>query len=520
MNKSSLRRSDAGLIRGRSVVLGVGVDGAPEIVHDAAIHHVGGKIVAVGSYKGLAEQHSDLPVVGDADSVIIPGFINAHHHLGLTPFQLGSPDFPLELWFASRFGLRSLDPYLDTLYSAFEMISSGVTTVQHLHGRVFGPLETLLAGGRSVIRAYRDVGMRASYSYGISDQNGLVYEDDAAFCLRLPGELSSRLLEALKKQAVPVSDVLAMYFVLLDENPSDGLVRLQLAPNNLHWCSDAALADINSAAKKSGAPLHMHLLETVYQREYARRRTGGSAILHLERLGLLGPGLTLGHAVWATEIDIERLARTGTCVCCNAGSNLRLRSGVAPHAAFRRAGLTMGLGIDEAGINENRDMLLEMKLLLSLSRTPGMDDAPFTPADVFQVATAGGAATTPFKGSIGLLKPGYAADCVLLDWKSIAAPFLEQSVPLVDAIVQRAQARDISEVVIAGKTVYRQGRFLNVDRDAVLREIAEKMNGPPTADERNRAWLGKEVFPHVKAFYADYVDIAGYSPHRIFNSRS
>lgn len=519
MNKSSLPPSDAGLIRGRSVVLGVGVDGSPEIVHDAAIHHVGGKIVAVGSYQELAAQHGDLPVIGDADSVIVPGFVNAHHHIGLTPFQLGSPDLPLELWFASRFGLRSLDPYLDTLYSAFEMISSGVTTVQHLHGRAFGSLDALLAGGRSVIRAYRDIGMRASYSYGVSDQNRLVYEDDAAFCLRLPGELGSRLLGALKKQVIPVSGVLAMYFALADENPPDGLVRLQLAPNNLHWCSDAALADIDSAAKKSGAPLHMHLLETVYQREYARRRTGGSAILHLERLGLLGPALTLGHAVWATESDIELLAGTRTCVCCNAGSNLRLRSGIAPHAAFRRAGLTMGLGIDEAGINEDRDMLLEMKLLLRLSRTPGMDDAPFTPADVFHIATAGGAATTPFKDNIGLLKPGYAADCVLFNWRSIAAPFLEQSVPLVDAIVQRAQARDISAVVIAGKTVYRQGRFLNVDRDAVMREIAEKMSAPSTADERNRAQLGQDVLPHVKAFYADYVDIARQSPHSIFNSR-
>lgn len=517
MNK--LGRGDAGLIRGRSVVLGVGVDGAPEIVHDAAIHHAGGKIIAVGSYEELVKQHKDLPVIGDANSVVTPGFVNAHHHLGLTPFQLGSPDLPLELWFASRFGLRSLDPYLDTLYSAFEMISSGVTTVQHLHGRVAGPLETLITGGRSVIRAYRDIGMRASYSYGISDQNRLVYEDDAAFCHRLPVELGSRLLEVLKNQVIPVSDVLAMYFSLHDENPSDGLVRLQLAPNNLHWCSDAALADISTAAEKNGAPLHMHLLETAYQREYARRRTGGSAIRHLERLGLLGPQLTLGHAVWATESDIELLARSGTCVCCNAGSNLRLRSGIAPHASFRRAGLTMGLGMDEAGINENRDMLLEMKLLLHLSRTPGMDDAPLTPANVFHIATVGGAATTPFRNNIGVLKPGYAADCNLFDWKSIAAPFLEQSVPLVDAIVQRAKARDISEVVIAGKTVYRDGRFLNVDRDAVLREITEIMGGPPTFDERNRTQLGQEVLPHVKAFYADYVDIASYSPHGIFNSR-
>jgi len=41
---------------------------------------------------------------------------NAHHHVGLTPLQLGSPDMPLELWFVTRMVARNVNPYLDTLY--------------------------------------------------------------------------------------------------------------------------------------------------------------------------------------------------------------------------------------------------------------------------------------------------------------------------------------------------------------------------------------------------------------------
>ena len=74
----------------------------------------------------------------------------------------------------------------------------------------------------------------------------------------------------------------------------------------------------------------MHLLETPYQREYARRRTGTTAVQYLADLGFLGPDLTLGHGVWLTEEDVERVAETGTMICHNASSNLRLRSGVAP----------------------------------------------------------------------------------------------------------------------------------------------------------------------------------------------
>ncbi len=36
------------------------------------------------------------------NEIMLPGFVNGHHHVGLTPVQLGSPDMPLELWFATR----------------------------------------------------------------------------------------------------------------------------------------------------------------------------------------------------------------------------------------------------------------------------------------------------------------------------------------------------------------------------------------------------------------------------------
>ena len=54
---------------------------------------------------------------------MLPGFVNAHHHIGLTPVQLGSPDMPLELWFVTRMVMRNVSLYLDALYSAFEMIA-------------------------------------------------------------------------------------------------------------------------------------------------------------------------------------------------------------------------------------------------------------------------------------------------------------------------------------------------------------------------------------------------------------
>ena len=53
---------------------------------------------------------------------------------------------------------RRVDLYLDTLYSAysaFEMIASRITTVQHLHGRLPCGLAAVEAGADEVIRLRR-----------------------------------------------------------------------------------------------------------------------------------------------------------------------------------------------------------------------------------------------------------------------------------------------------------------------------------------------------------------------------
>ena len=101
---------------------------------DGAVLQRDGVIAEIGRTAELIAKHPEVPVLGTGRQVLVPGFVNAHHHVGLTPVQLGSPDMPLELWFVTRMVMRSVNLYLDTLYSAFEMIASGVTTVQHLHG--------------------------------------------------------------------------------------------------------------------------------------------------------------------------------------------------------------------------------------------------------------------------------------------------------------------------------------------------------------------------------------------------
>jgi cytosine/adenosine deaminase-related metal-dependent hydrolase len=458
-------------------------------------------------------------VIGSGNEVMLPGFVNGHHHIGLTPVQLGSPDMPLELWFVTRMVMRNVNLYLDTLYSAFEMIASGVTTVQHLHGRLPGKLDQVERGCDEAIRAYWDVGMRVSYSYAVRDQNRLVYQRDEDFIASLPSELRGPMLRWFERFQLTLNDNIALFEGLYGRYRDARRVKVQLAPANLHWCSDEALMRLADCSRKYDVPLHMHLLETAYQKEYARRRGGGTAVEYIDRFGLLGPRMTLGHGVWLNERDIQRLAETGTCVCHNCSSNFRLRSGVAALNKLEAAGITTAIGIDEAGINDDRDMLQEMRMVLRAHRVPGMDDEVPAPAQVFRMATSGGAATTPFADSIGALEVGRAADMVLIDWREISYPYLDAETPLLDAVLQRAKTSGVRTVICDGDVIYHDAKFTRVDRDGALRALHEDLQRALSDDEVERRRLSKSLLPHVRAFYANYFDPEQHAPFYRQSSR-
>jgi cytosine/adenosine deaminase-related metal-dependent hydrolase len=507
------------LIRGKYVICRVLSRTAAEVIEDGAVWQRDGTIVEIGTYQELARKYQPDVVFGSAEHVVMPGLVNSHHHVGLTPFQLGSPDYPLELWFASRMAARAVDPYLDTLYSAFEMLESGITTVQHLHGARLAPVARVFAAAEQVLKAYDDIGMRVSYSYALRDQNRLVYEADADFVKRLPPDLGPAVAAWLQAQTLSLEEQLGLFTDLWERWHSRERTRVQLAPANLHWCSDKALRALWEYAGKYQVGLHMHLLETAYQRAYARRRTGTTAVRYLYDLGFLGPELTLGHGVWLSEQDIELIAETGTIICHNGSSNLRLRSGVAPLNHLLASGVRVALGLDEAGINDDRDMLQEMRLVLRLHRVPGMDDGVPTAPQVWQMATEHGAQTTGFADTIGILAPGKAADLVLMHWRQMAYPYLDPAVPVLDAVVHRGKVSGVETVLVAGEPVLQHGQITRVDKAAVLAELAAALQAPLRPEEESRRQLSQAVFGHVQHFYDGWLDEQGHVPFYRTSSR-
>jgi cytosine/adenosine deaminase-related metal-dependent hydrolase len=507
------------LIRSRAIIARAIDRQSWEQIDDGAVLQEDGVIAAVGTYADLTKRYPNTAVIGSGNEIMLPGFVNGHHHVGLTPVQLGSPDMPLELWFITRMVTRNLNLYLDTLYSAFEMIGSGITTVQHIHGWMPGSLNEVQAKSEEVIRAYEDIGMRVSYCYAVRDQNRLVYQADDELVASLPKELQDPMKRWFERFKVSLDDAMGMFESLHAKHNNKGRVKIQLAPANLHWCSDKALGMLSETSKKYDVPMHMHLLETAMQKEYAWRRGGCTAVEYIDRFDMLGPRMTLGHGVWLNEKDIDRMAETGSCVCHNCSSNFRLRSGIAALNHFEAKGINTAIGLDEAGINDDRDMLQEMRLVLRAHRVPGIGDEVPTMSQVLRMASVGGAKTTGYGEQLGTIAVGKAADLSLIDWKQISYPYLDEEMPLLDAVIQRAKTDGVRTVMCDGEVIYHNGRFTRVDRDNALKTLHDELQQALSDDEVERRKLSKALLPHVKKFYANYFDPAKHEPFYRQSSR-
>jgi len=491
------------IIEAGSVLRGVDADGRMRLEQDAGIVVREGAIVEIGPASAVVAANPHLPRFGSGRMIAMPGLVNSHHHFGLTPLMLGVPFAPLELWLPRFRAMRQIGPRLDTLYSAIEMLESGTTAVYHIQSGLVGTPADWETTTTEMLSAYTGIGMRVGYSFMMRDRNLLAYEDDATVLASLPEPVRDWIAPQLAPAATPTRDYMDFFgetrrrWVLTHP----GHVRVQLAPANLHWCSDESLQLIFETAREHGANVHMHLLETERQAAFAVKRYGRSAVEHLAALGCLAPELTLGHGNWMRGKDLDIVAECGCMICHNASSGLRLGSGIAPVNAMRRRGIPVALGIDQSNICDDRDMMIEMKLVWALHRETGLwNDRPDA-AEILQMATEHGARSAGFGGIVGRLEPGQRADIVLMSGEAVGRPFVNPRTPVAEAVLHRAGKQSVDKVFVDGRLVVDGGRVVSIDRDAAMNEITDRLAAPETPAETEACQMADALVAHLEDFH-------------------
>ena len=512
------------ITRGKYVICKVTGRDSADVIEDGAVYQQDGEITELGNYDDLRARHPDDEVIGSREHVVMPGLINDHFHVGLTPFQLGSPDLPLELWIIARMSVRDVDPYLDQLYGAIQMIESGTTTVQAIHRAEDSRSPVSMDMADKAIKAYRDSGMRVSYAASLSNQNQLgagASGGDDAFLSQLPSDLARRYQSQMATRYVPNEDIVSFADELSKKYGGGRYerVRVTIAPRNVHWCSDDLLMSFKELANKHNTGVHIHMAESMYQKLHALDAWGITPLRHLNDLGFLGPEITCGHSVWVTDEDIKIMASVGNTVCHNASSNLRLQSGIAPINRLLERGIRVAIGSDEAGINEDKDLFQEMRLVLNLNRVPGVDNVPPTSYQVFQMATENGAHAAWLGDRVGTLEIGKRADMVLLKLQNIEEPYLDASVSVVDAVVYRGRNTDVDTVVVDGEVIMRERKLTRIDKELIFREIRASLAGPRQLHEIERGELATELAPYMFRFHSGTAGDIG-MPHYVYNARA
>ena len=491
------------------------LDPAEPAVADVAVAVEGARIIAVGQRAELHRQFPAAPEVGGADRVLIPALINSHDHgRGLGTLPLGVADDLLEIWLPGLYAQPVLDPYLAALFDGLRLARSGVGAVAHSHN----PRDWLQMNveAEATIRGYRDAGIRVAFHPPIVDQNQLVYANRSGFLASLPPELRPAAERLLAPPPLDRAD----YFALCDDlferyHDAEGYaVQIQASPAGGQWCSDNLISEAVDWAQQHGSRVQMHMLETRYHAAYAQQTWGETFPRHLDRIGALGPWLTLAHMVWADPADSALLAERGVGIAHNPSSNLRLRSGTAPLPAFLAAGVKVGIGLDGHTLDEDQDALRELRLAWTLANKPGATAPTVAAETIWQAGTVDGAAITFGPDApLGRIAPGLLADLVLLtagagmvDWTiGLAAESpLANIAERVPALLLRSASRQhVADVMVNGNWIVRDGRSTMQDEAAVVAEIRAQLATGNAGERRQAALDAHALAPWLRQFYAE-----------------
>lgn len=401
-----------------------------------------------------------------ANRLIIPALANAHDHgRPLSTSSFGAAGKPLETWLLRLAVMPSVDPYLAAC-AAFGRAAEGGCASVMMHCTRPQGLNALEDEVRQVAEAANAVGVRLTFAVGLRDQNPLVYGDHTSVLGQL-GTMERGVVERYfslpllspKEQIQQVERIVSAV---------EGLdVNIQFGPTGVQWCSDELLREVAEASAQTGRRVHMHLLETHYQREWADKQFPNGIVHYLNEIGLLSPRLTLAHCVWARPDELDVIAASGATIAINTSSNLHLRSGLAPVAAMWKAGCNVAMGIDGCALDEDDDALREVRLNTLLHAQPGFaDDAIRT-----RMLTA---ATSAGQLSLGrdsaLLEQGDLADWVSLDLTKLNVDNLFE-VNSEDLLFARATRRHLDGLVVGGRSVVEQGKLVTMDLEEVHNEL-------------------------------------------------
>jgi cytosine/adenosine deaminase-related metal-dependent hydrolase len=423
-----------------------------------------GRIEALAAGPYACATGADRTIDGTG-RLVAPGLINAHTHSQSSTMagfgdRLSHPAF---MWLSQAHTSRRTreEIRLAVLLTAYGLMTSGTTAaLDHFPGQRFTGDDM-----DAVLSAWEETGMRVALGMRFFD--GAF--SDIFPSVPLPADLRERMtrVEILKPQGAGELRGL-MDATIRRWHGRAGRISVFPAPSNPDRCTDEALLMCAELAEHHDTGIHTHLLETERQARLADERYGHTAVRHLEALGVLSPRWSCAHSIWLDDGDIDLMAARGSIAVLNPESNARIGTGLARVPLMLARGVTLALGTDGAGSNDNLVLHEAMRAVATAHRAGERDRARWVTArDALRMATAGGAAALRHP-RLGAIAPGFAADLVLY---RLDAPWW---VPLNDPVNQLVFAETgvaVDTVLVDGRVVVERGRVVTFDVNALAAAV-------------------------------------------------
>jgi cytosine/adenosine deaminase-related metal-dependent hydrolase len=395
------------------------VEGAP-IDRGAILIGTDGRLQAVGPDSAVPRSH-DIPSLELEDAVILPGLINTHTHLELTGFEDRLSEHDFAVWIRRLRELKTTRSPAEYLEAARQGLTAcyaaGVTTVA----------DTGDSG--AVIRVLAEAGA-----------SGIAYQE-------VFGPHPEQAKESLAGLQGRVRDLGSL---------ASGRVRLGVSPHAPYSVSGPLFTAVAAWARSEGLPLAVHVAESPAETQFVLAGSGPFAKAWLARgiplpasggrtpvewlaeLGVLTQQSLCIHAVQVGASDIRRLADSGAAVAHCPLSNRAHGHGIAPLAAFRAAGVRVGLGTDSVVSVGQLDLLAEARATRALWS--------LSAEETIELCTLGGARALGMDSETGSLRSGKWADFTVVRARGSGCP--------AERILASSR-KDVLLTYVGGREVYR-----------------------------------------------------------------
>lgn len=363
----------------------------------------------------------------------MPGFVNAHTHVGMSLFRNFSDDVALMTWLNEKIWpledkLIEQDVYWASLLSHAEMIMTGTTSFADMY---YFEDQT--------IKALEKSKMRAQISRGLT--------------------LEDKDYTKIKENI----DLFKKY-----DNSQNGRINIAFGPHAVYTTDKNYLKEINKYAKKYKMPIHIHLSETKTENTDCMKRFNQSPTEVFEECGIFENKTIAAHGVYLSDKDLDILSKYDVSVVHNPSSNLKLSSGFLDCTRVINKKINLAMGTDSSASNNNLSMIKEISLASLVSKYKNPQN--LKAYDVLKMATINGAKALGLDDKIGTLEEGKLADIILIDLNN---PNHTPQNNLISSLPYSTFDKDVSYVIINGDLVYDDKKFVYLNEKEIIKNAEE-----------------------------------------------